>query len=55
MKEGFYMEKSIYFWGACKKCIIRNTPIGRYICTAEGYDIYDAEEFDEKYYAIKSK
>ena len=49
--------KSIYFWGACKQCeLVMNIPFtARYICTSEGYDIYDSEEYEEKYYAVKCR
>jgi hypothetical protein len=45
---------SVYFFGGYKRCEIFNYPKGRYICTADGFDIYDLEEFDEKYIAVKS-
>lgn len=44
----------IYFMGAYKKCELVNHGSGRYVCTAEGYDIYDAEDFEERYLAVKS-
>jgi hypothetical protein len=51
------MKKSIYLFGACKDCAIvkRITQMpnsARYVCTTDGYDIYDASEFEEKYFAI---
>ena len=44
----------IYFYGACKRCEIVSASQGRYVCTADGYDIYDTEEFEERYIAVKS-
>lgn len=51
------MKKSIYFWGACKNCTIvkrisQMPKSARYVCTSEGYDIYDASEYEESYFAI---
>lgn len=43
----------VYFWGACKSCELSNKPVGRYLCTSEGYSIYDSEEWEERYIAVK--
>lgn len=51
------MTKIIYFMGDCKRCEVvsnvSNIPASsRYVTTSEGYDIYDTQEFEERYVAI---
>jgi hypothetical protein len=51
-------KKTIYFMGTVKECMVvsdseKLPKNSRYVCDSEGYSIYDSQEFEEKYYAVK--
>jgi len=56
--KGKDKEISLCFFGGLRKCHIINRKDlpdeARYICTTEGYDVYDGQDYTDKFYAVRA-
>lgn len=49
-------EINLYFYGGIRRCHVINRcdlpKEARYICTTEGYDVYDGQDYTDRFYAV---